>query len=99
MKLTGENRSSRRKTCPGTTLSTTNPTWTDLASASGGRPATTRLSHGTALYSIYYGRSNTNTLLSVGYELANLYTWCKLILVFGGFFVIPYLPIFGGCNS
>ena len=29
MKLTGENRSTRGKTCPSATLSTTNPTWTD----------------------------------------------------------------------
>jgi hypothetical protein len=29
MKLTGKNRSTRRKTCPSATLSTTNPTWTD----------------------------------------------------------------------
>jgi hypothetical protein len=28
--LTGENRRTRRKTCPSATLSTTNPTWTDL---------------------------------------------------------------------
>jgi hypothetical protein len=28
MKLTGENRSPRVKTCPSATLSTTNPTWT-----------------------------------------------------------------------
>jgi hypothetical protein len=29
MKLTGNNRSTRGKTCPSGTLSTTNPTWTD----------------------------------------------------------------------
>jgi hypothetical protein len=29
MKLTGENRRTRRKTCPSATSSTTNPTWTD----------------------------------------------------------------------
>ena len=48
MKLTGENRSTRRKTCPSTTLSTTNPTWTDQESnpgLRGERPATNRLSH------------------------------------------------------
>jgi DNA-binding protein H-NS len=28
MKFTGENRSTRGKTCPSSTLSTTNPTWT-----------------------------------------------------------------------
>jgi hypothetical protein len=41
----------RRKTCPSAILSTTNPTWTDPGSNQGlrsGRPATNRLSHGTA---------------------------------------------------
>jgi hypothetical protein len=40
------------KTCPSATLSTINPTWTDPGSNPGlrcGRPATDRLSHGTAL--------------------------------------------------
>jgi hypothetical protein len=53
MKLTGENRSPRRRTCPRATLSTTNPTWTDLGSnpdLRGERLAANRLSHGTALY-------------------------------------------------
>jgi hypothetical protein len=51
MKLTGENRSTRGKTCPSAILSTTNPIWTDLESNLGlrcERPATNRLSHGTA---------------------------------------------------
>jgi hypothetical protein len=51
MNLTGENRSTRRKTCPNATLSTTNPTWIDPGSnpdLRGERPATNRLSHGTA---------------------------------------------------
>jgi hypothetical protein len=51
MKLTGENRSTRGKTCPSATLSTTVPTWTDPGSnldLCGERPATNRLSHGTA---------------------------------------------------
>jgi hypothetical protein len=51
VKLTGENRSTRRKTCPSATFSTTNPTWTDPGSnpgLGGGRPAANRLSHGTA---------------------------------------------------
>jgi hypothetical protein len=45
----------RRKTCPSATLSTTNPTWTDPGSNPGlrsGRPATNRLSHGTASVSL-----------------------------------------------
>jgi hypothetical protein len=52
MKLTGENRRTRGKTCPSATLSTTNPTWTDPGSnpgLRGGRPAANRLSHGTAI--------------------------------------------------
>ena len=51
MKLTGENLSTRRKTCPSATLSTRNPTWTDPGSnpgLRGERPATNRLSHSTA---------------------------------------------------
>jgi hypothetical protein len=55
MKLTGENRSTRGKTCPSATLSTTNPSWSDLGSnpvLRCERPATNRLSHGTAMYSL-----------------------------------------------
>jgi hypothetical protein len=51
MKLTGENQSTRGITRPSVTLSTTNPTWTDPRSNLGlrcGRPATNRLSYGTA---------------------------------------------------
>jgi hypothetical protein len=53
MELTGQNRSTREKTCRSATLSTTNPTWTDPGSNTslrGETPATNRLSHGTALY-------------------------------------------------
>jgi hypothetical protein len=52
MKLTGENRSTRGKTCPSATLSTTNPIRTELGlnpGLRGGRPAANRLSHGTGL--------------------------------------------------
>jgi hypothetical protein len=52
MKLTGENRNTRRKSCPSATFSTTNLTWTDTGSnpgLCGEGPATNRLSHGTAL--------------------------------------------------
>jgi hypothetical protein len=52
MKLTRENRSTRGKTCPNATLSTTNPTWSDPGlnpGLRGGRPAANRLSHRTAL--------------------------------------------------
>jgi hypothetical protein len=53
MKLTGENRSTRGKTYPSATISTSNPTWTDPGSnpgLRGERPVTKRLSHGTALH-------------------------------------------------
>jgi hypothetical protein len=52
MKLTGGNRSTRGKTCPSVTLSTTNSTWTDPGSNPDLRsetPATNRLSHGMAM--------------------------------------------------
>ena len=48
MKLTGENRSTRRKTWPSPTLSTTNPICTNTG-LRGGRPAANRPSHDTAL--------------------------------------------------
>jgi hypothetical protein len=51
MKVTGENRSTRGKICPSATSSTTNPTRIDPGSKPGlrgERPATNRLSHGTA---------------------------------------------------
>jgi hypothetical protein len=54
--LTGENRRTRRKTCTSATLSTTNPTWTDPGpnpGSRGNRPATYRLSHGTAFIPVY----------------------------------------------
>jgi hypothetical protein len=57
--LTGENRRTRRKTCPTDTLSTTNPTWTDPGAncgLRGGRPATNHLSHGTAHVEVYVRR-------------------------------------------
>jgi hypothetical protein len=51
MKMTGGKPKYSGKTCPSATLSKTNPTWTDPGSnpaLRGGRPATNRLSHGTA---------------------------------------------------
>jgi hypothetical protein len=52
MILTGENRRSRRKTCPSATLSTTNPTWTVLGTNPGLNPATNSLWYGSALIEI-----------------------------------------------
>jgi hypothetical protein len=59
MKLTEENRSTPGKTFPNATFSTTNPTWTDPGSnpcLRGERPATNRLSHGTALLAVLFFR-------------------------------------------
>jgi hypothetical protein len=50
MKFTGEDRSTRGKTCPNATLSTTNPTRSDPGSKPGlrgERQTTNRLSHDT----------------------------------------------------
>jgi hypothetical protein len=58
MILTGENRITRRKTCPSATLSTVNPTWIDPGAnpgIRGDRPATTHLSHGTARRCPHWG--------------------------------------------
>jgi hypothetical protein len=51
----GKTRRTRRKTCPSATSSATNPTWTNQGSNPGFRgvrPATNRLSHGTAFNTI-----------------------------------------------
>jgi hypothetical protein len=53
--LTGENRRTRRKSCPSATLPTPNPTWIDPGAnpgLSGERPATDDLSHGTSFCSL-----------------------------------------------
>jgi hypothetical protein len=53
MTLTGENRRTRRKTCPSAILSTTNPTWIVPGARPGlrgERPATNDLIHCTASY-------------------------------------------------
>jgi hypothetical protein len=76
MKLTGENRSTRRKTCPSVNLSTTNATWTDPGSNPGlrvERPATNRLSYGKAKPMSYYFTLSTDTIamatISVFYSI------------------------------
>jgi hypothetical protein len=57
VKLTGENRSTRGKTCPSATLSTINPTLTrDRTRASAVRGRRLSLSHGTADYNITFNR-------------------------------------------
>jgi hypothetical protein len=58
MILTGENRRTRRKTCPSATMSTTNPTWIDPGVNTrlrGERPATNDLRYGTAKLNTKFG--------------------------------------------
>jgi hypothetical protein len=67
--LTGEDRISRRKTCPSATLSATNPTWIDPSAnpgLRGERPETKGLSHGTALISNF-------TLAVLNWSLSKYY--------------------------
>jgi hypothetical protein len=66
MILKGENRKTRKRTCPNATLSTTNPTWIEPGANPGlrvERPATNDLSHGTALKSL------TDIRKKIGYKL------------------------------
>jgi hypothetical protein len=66
MKLTGENRSTRGKTCTSATLSTTNLTWTDPGSnpdLRSDRPVTNRLSHGMTLFGLLLFNSYRFSLL------------------------------------
>jgi hypothetical protein len=66
--LAGETRRIRRKTCPNTT-STKNTAWSDPEAnpgIRGERPATERLSHGTALYIRYYAILRVGTRLKQG---------------------------------
>jgi hypothetical protein len=69
MILTGENRRTRRKTCPSATLSTTNPTWIVPGAnpgLRGERPATDDLSHGTALFDmLQYGIANQRAIMVI----------------------------------
>jgi hypothetical protein len=62
MILTGENRRTRRKTCPIATFSTTNPIWIDPGANTGlrgERPATNHLSHGTVWQQVTSANSRT----------------------------------------
>jgi hypothetical protein len=64
MKLTGENRRTRGRTCPSATLSTKNPTWNDPESnpgLRGRRPAANRLSHGRAFNKHILGLRNSHS--------------------------------------
>jgi hypothetical protein len=78
MKLTGKTRSTREKTCPSTTLSTTNPTWTDPGldpGLRGERPATNRLSHGTAVSEFIFSCKVLIKIIFI-YNLLTLLCYC-----------------------
>jgi hypothetical protein len=70
--LTGENRRTRRKTCPSATFSTTNPTWIDPGLRDE-MVATKGLSHCTALSWIFtYVSTSTTLVLGVVCIILNL---------------------------
>jgi hypothetical protein len=78
MILTGKIRSTRGKTCPSATLSTTNPTWTDPESnpcLRGERPATNRLNHGTATHRILRSVLISTSRPSLFWDIAR----CRLV--------------------
>jgi len=63
--LTRENRSNRRETCFGATLSSTKPTWTGLGlkpGLRGERAVTNRLSRDTSQEAVSYSQSTTNKM-------------------------------------
>jgi hypothetical protein len=79
--LTGENRRTRRKTCPSSTLSTTNPTWIGRGANPGlhvERPTTNDLSHSTALNSVVHWRACIARLLFIVFASFP----CKYIVVY-----------------
>jgi hypothetical protein len=85
MKLTGENRSIRIKTCPSATLSTRNPIRTDPGSNSclrSERPATNCLSHDTA-YPNFFFRSDRKDILYTEIYCANILVILLTPAVFG----------------
>jgi hypothetical protein len=70
MKIGRGNRSTRKKTYPSATLSTTNPTWLDPGlnpGRRGGKPATNRFSYGAALslVLVYSYESNRHKKISI----------------------------------
>jgi hypothetical protein len=79
MILTGEDRRTRRKTCPSATLSTTNPTWIDPDAnpgLRGERPATNHLSHGTASCYIYQAENRATGYMTHCCVMCDLFTDC-----------------------
>jgi hypothetical protein len=91
--LTGENRRTRRKTCPSATLSTTNSTWIDPGAnpgLRGERPATNDLSHRTAIIKVTeifletdMGFYYTDYFVSIGQEITNtIYNFIRVHVCF-----------------
>jgi hypothetical protein len=77
--LTGENRRTRRKTCPSATLSTTNPAWIDPVAnpgLRGERPATNDLSHVTALVRVLFCWENDSIHLCRNNEVYEHHLFC-----------------------
>jgi hypothetical protein len=67
-------RSTRGRTCPSATLSTINPTWIDPGSnpcLRGDRPATNRLSHGTASL-LSYGSLKYQACMSLRFAVEEI---------------------------
>jgi hypothetical protein len=83
MNLTGENRSTREKTCPSATLSTTNPRWTD--------PGYPRVkSRFLAAIVLSFEIAHRNTVIKVSAYALHLYMTLKHILA-----IISLLYMFG----
>jgi hypothetical protein len=84
MKLKGKPRSTWGKTCPGATLSSTNPVWTDSESNPGlygGRPAANRLSHGTAV-TLCLSIGTLVQICKIFFSYANLHLELKKFHIF-----------------
>jgi hypothetical protein len=80
--LTGENRRTRRKTCPSATLSTTNPTWFDPDANPGLRgetPAANDQSLGTASFGdVTSGQLSETWHCNTHIPVSSLATGCQL---------------------
>jgi hypothetical protein len=99
--LTGENRRTRRKTCPSATLSTTNPTWIDPGANSGlrgERPATNDLRHGTALsYTLVDAFETTNSSVLTWRSFRTV--WLEITSLNSSEIPLWCIPVFLHCLS
>jgi hypothetical protein len=76
MILTRKNRRTRRRTCPSTTLPTTNPVWTDVDAnlgLRGERPATNRRNHGMATVPGYQYKSRNSSACNTHFNCSLTY--------------------------